>query len=66
MMCSVQCSMCSMKCTGAHRGAGAGASTVCSVHCAVCSVQCTVEILEFKKDDTKIQFYPKDLIIKNQ
>ena len=40
VVCSVQCSMWSMKCTGAVAGAFAGAGTVCSVHCAVCSVQC--------------------------
>ena len=47
MACSVQCSMCDMKCTGADAGAFAGACAVgsvhvqwvvytCSVHCAVC------------------------------
>ena len=44
MVGSVQCSMCSRKCTGADTSAGAGAGavavTVCSVQCAVCSVQC--------------------------
>ena len=42
MMFSVQCSMCSMKCTGAGRGAveGVGAGAVCSVQCAVCNVEC--------------------------
>ena len=38
LACIVQCSMCSMKRTGADAGAFAGADAVCSVHCAVCSV----------------------------
>ena len=32
MACSVQCLMCSMKCTGADAGVFAGAGAVCSVH----------------------------------
>ena len=36
---SVQCLVCSMKCTGAGEGAGADAGALCSVHCAVCSLQ---------------------------
>ena len=36
--CSVQCSMYSMKCTGADAGEFAGACVVCSEHCPVCSV----------------------------
>ena len=35
----VQCSMGSMKCTGAVAGAFADAGTVHSVHCAVCNVR---------------------------
>ena len=42
MMCNVQCLMCSMKCPGTSRCAGAGA--VCRVHFVVCSVQCAVKI----------------------
>ena len=52
MICSVQCPMCSMKCTGSGRGtgagtgtgAGAGAGAVCSVKFVVCSVQGAVKI----------------------
>ena len=40
-MCSVQFSICSMKCTGADAGAGSG--VVCSVQRAMCSVQCLSE-----------------------
>ena len=36
MVCSLQCSVCSMKCTCA--GAGEGAGAVCSVHCEVQTV----------------------------
>ena len=38
----MQCSVFSMKCTGAGAGAGvyAGSVSVCSVHCAVCSLHC--------------------------
>ena len=44
VVCSVEWSVCSMKCTGAGTSAYAGAGAVCSVHCAVCSVQCAVKI----------------------
>ena len=41
-MCSLQCSVCSIKWKGEGAGAGvgscAGAGSVCSVHCTVCSV----------------------------
>ena len=36
---NVQCSMFSIKRTGADSGALAGAGAVCSLHCAVCSAQ---------------------------
>ena len=38
MVCSVQCSVCGMKCTGTGAGFYAGAGAVCSAHCAECSV----------------------------
>ena len=40
MACSVQFSLCSMKCACADSGAFAGAGAVRYVHCAVCRVQC--------------------------
>ena len=38
MICSVQCSVCSMKYIGEGAGACAGAGAVYSIHCAGCSV----------------------------
>ena len=38
MVSSVQCSVCSMKCTGAGSGAGVHAGDVCKAPCAVCSL----------------------------
>ena len=38
VVCTVPCSICSMKCTGADSGAGTGSGAVCTVKCAVCSV----------------------------
>ena len=38
MVCSVQCSMCCIKCTCSDSGAFAGSGAVRNVHCAVCSV----------------------------
>ena len=38
VVCTVQCSMCSMKCRGADSGAGTGSGAVYTVQCAVCSV----------------------------
>ena len=49
-LCSIQCSLCSMKCAGVGEGVGAGA--VCSVQCAVCSVKFAVgSVLPATGDD---------------
>ena len=48
VVCSVECSVCSMKCTVAGTSSWAGADAVSSAHCEVCSVQCAGKI------------YPKD------
>ena len=37
-VCTVQCSMCSMKCSGVDSGAGTGSGAICTVQCAVSSV----------------------------
>ena len=37
VVCSVQCSICGIKCTCLDLGAFAGAGAVRNVHCAVCS-----------------------------
>ena len=44
VLCSIQFSMCSMKCTCSDSGAFAGAGAVSNVHCAVCRVQCAEEL----------------------
>ena len=44
VLCSVQFSMCSMKCTCSDSGAFAGAVAVRNVHCAVCRVQYAEEL----------------------
>ena len=36
VLCSVQCSICCMKCTCSDSLACAGAGAACNVHCAVC------------------------------
>ena len=41
-MCSVVCSMSSVKCTGAGSCVGAGAGVVCSVQGEVCSLRCAI------------------------
>ena len=42
MVCSVQCSICSKKCTCSDSGALTGAGAVRDVHCAVCKVHTAV------------------------
>ena len=37
-VCTLQCSMCSRKCTVGDSGAGTGSGAVCTVQCSVCSV----------------------------
>ena len=42
VVCSVQCSICSMKCTCSDSGAFAGAGEVRNVHCALQCAGCSV------------------------
>ena len=45
-MCTVQCSICSVKFTGANAGASIGSGELGSVQCAVSSVWCAVSSVQ--------------------
>ena len=53
VLCSLQCSVCSMKSKGAGAGACAGAGAMYSLHCAVCRggsvLRATAEDFEVKR-----------------
>ena len=62
MVCSVECSMCSMKCTCSDSGAfsGSGTGTVRNVHCAGCRVLAAKdEDLAVETGCYKLKFYLK-------
>ena len=60
VLCSVQCSMCIMKCKGADSGASSGSGAVHTVLCAVGSVQgsaCNRQRVSTLNQISLIKFY---------
>ena len=56
VVCSVHCSMGSLKCTCSDLGTLAGAGVVPNIHCAVCRVQCAgCSVLPAKNFDSVVE-----------